>query len=120
MNGIGHAKQIRPFKPITEIEFCSWLGQTQPDDVLEYHRGFLALDRCVVGSAERTAHARALNQLAERAFELAERSFVHLTQQRNGPDDFSYLAIARPHTGPVPIPFQAFILEEERDGEQPL
>ena len=112
MNGIGHAKQIQPFKPITEIEFCSWLGQAKPDDILEYHQGFLALDRCVVGAAEQTAHARALHQVAERAFELAERGFIHLIQRRLGPDEFSYLAISRPSSGPVPIPFQTLIPEE--------
>jgi len=96
----------------SEVELLAWLGQAQPDDILEYHQGSLALDRCVVGTAEQIARARALHQVAERAFELAERGFIHLIQRRLGPDEFSYLAIARPRSGPVPIPFQTLILEE--------
>ena len=30
--------------PISEIEFCGWVGQAVPGDRLEYHRGFLVLD----------------------------------------------------------------------------
>ena len=118
MNGIGHAKQIQPFKPITEIEFCSWLGQAQPDDILEYHQGFLALDRCVVGTAEQIARARALHQVAERAFELAERGFIHLIQRRLGPDEFSYLAIARPQPDGAVLTFATLMPEEAEEALQ--
>ena len=28
----------------TETDFCSWVGQAAPGDILEYHRGFLGID----------------------------------------------------------------------------
>ena len=72
---------------IGEIDFLGWLGQAEPGDVLAYHRGLLAADR---------VHSAELGQLANRAFGLAERSLVHLVQRKHGPEDFSYLAVARP------------------------
>ena len=37
---------VRARRPLTEIEFCAWVAQAVPGDRLEYHRGFLTLDRC--------------------------------------------------------------------------
>ena len=37
-------------KPIKEIEFCGWIGQAAPGDVLQYHRGHLALDVTTQGT----------------------------------------------------------------------
>ena len=96
MNGIGHAKQIHPFKPITEIALCSWLSQAAPGETLEYHRGLLCMDRGGFDTAQKNARSHTLNLLANRAYDLAERGFVHLVQRRIGPDTFSYRAIARP------------------------
>ena len=28
-------------RPLTDIEFCAWIGQAMSGDRLEYHRGFL-------------------------------------------------------------------------------
>ena len=35
----------RPRPSISEIELCAWVAQAAPGAVLEYHRGYLALDR---------------------------------------------------------------------------
>ena len=50
---------------ITEINLCGWIGQASPGAVLEYHRGFLALDTSPQGKrlgegvrAERVRFAR--------------------------------------------------------------
>ena len=34
---------------LNEIELCAWIAQAEPGAVLEYHRGFLALDRTAFG-----------------------------------------------------------------------
>jgi len=112
MNGIGHAKQIRPFKPITEIALCSWLGQAEPGDVFEYYRGFLGVDLTTFGNPMSSKIRAVLARTSARAYDLAERGFVHLVQRRVGPDTFAYLAIARPRTGPTPIPFETLMSEE--------
>ena len=82
-------------RPITraalgEHEFLGWLGQAAAGEVLPYHRGFLAIDR-------NWSVERQLDRLAALALWAAENGFVHLVQRRHGPEDASYIAIARKH-----------------------
>ena len=89
--------QPHPAAPrLIEIELCAWVAQAEPGAVLEYHRGFLALDRTAFGRLGDTPSRRALALLGSRAHDLAERGLVHLVQLRHGPEDYSYFAIARP------------------------
>ena len=87
---------VRPSRPLIEIEFCAWVAQAVPGDRLVYHRGFLAVDTIPVISRLPEPERAALQKLAARAWWAAEERVVHLVQERNGPDDYSYLAIARP------------------------
>src|SRR3954452_24324134 len=80
----------------TEIELCAWLSQAAPQDALEYHRGFLALDVDAHNSRLANSDRLELLQLASRARWAAEKRLVHLVQRRLGESRFSYLAIARP------------------------
>jgi hypothetical protein len=80
---------------LDEIELCAWIAQAEPGAKLEYHRGFLALDRTAFGRFADTPDRAALAVLGSRAHDLAERGLVHLVQHRHGPDDYSYFAIAR-------------------------
>lgn len=89
--------------PIGEIEFLGWLGQAEPGDMLTYHRGLLAADR---------VHSSELGHLASRAFRLAETSLIHLVQRRHGPNDFSYLAIARPKAREAGTSLSALLLAD--------
>lgn len=91
-----HIYHLFPGLSTNEVNFCSWLAQAEPGDALEYHRGFLCLDRGGFESTRGNKQSQALDQLADRAFDLAERGFVHLIQRRIGPETFSYIAIARP------------------------
>ncbi|MBF0093036.1 MAG: hypothetical protein HQL34_00670 [Alphaproteobacteria bacterium] len=79
----------------TEEMLSTWIGNAFPGDALEYHRGFLALDGSPVLSrlAERDRHQ--LNRIANCALAAAANGLADLLQRRNGPDDFSYLIIAR-------------------------
>ena len=44
------APVIRIPRPrVSEIELCAWVAQAAPGAVLEYHRGYLALDRTGFG-----------------------------------------------------------------------
>ena len=84
-----------PRPRVSEIELCAWVAQAAPGAVLEYHRGYLALDRTAFGRLGDTPARGALGLLGSRAHDLAERGLVHLVQHRHGPEDYSYFAIAR-------------------------
>jgi len=108
-----HASFTTVTKPrLTEIELCAWIGQAAPGDVLEYHRGLFALDRTAFGKFKDTPARAALDLLASRAYALAEQGLAHLVQRRNGADDFSYVAIARPKPKRGPVALSALMLKE--------
>lgn len=86
----------QPRRGITETELCGWLGQAVPGDRLAYHRGFLALDCMSTNGRLSEADRGELRRVARRALFAAESGLAHLVQRRNGPDDFTYLVIARP------------------------
>ena len=112
MNGIGSTIHFPPFKAITEIDLCAWLGLAEPGEALEYHRGFLGLDRGGSETERENTRSHALNDVANRAYDLTERGFVHLVQSRLGPDTFSYLAIARPLPEGKAMDFTTLMSEE--------
>ncbi len=95
---------IRP-RPLTDIEFCAWIGQAVPGDRLEYHRGFLGIDTTAVISTLPEPERRRLGALASAAYRAFDAAMIHLVQVRLGPDRFAYLAIARtkPCTAPVSL-----------------
>ena len=98
---------------MTEIELCAWIAQAEPGAALEYHRGFLALDRTAFGRLADTPARAALGLLGSRAHDLAERGLVHLVQHRHGPEDYSYFAVARAR-GKCALPdFASHIITEE-------
>ena len=92
--------------------FCSWIATAQPGAAIEYHRGLLALDASIDSDEFKGAPQRELNRVARRAWWAAEQGLVHLVQRRNGPDDFSYLAVARLHAEDIPQPVSALLLKE--------
>ncbi len=75
--------------PMGEAEFVGWLGRAKPGDTLIYYRGFLAVDR------KSLPDGGALNRLADRAAWAFTQGLADLLQRRHGPDDSSYLAVAR-------------------------
>lgn len=82
-------------KPLTEMDLCGWVGQAAPGDILEYHRGFLALDTMPHGTRLSERDRTELARVARRAWWAADRGLVYLVQRRHRFDDYSYLAIAR-------------------------
>ena len=77
---------------MSRTEFHTWLVQAKPGERLEYHHGFLAVDRSSASPLSERER-RALTKLAGAALKAAETDQVHLVQRRNGPADFIYLAI---------------------------
>jgi hypothetical protein len=81
-----------PIRPLTVGRFRSWLARSAPGAALEYHRGLLLWDRSPA-SALPGELRRALAKIADAALSAAADGLVHLVQRRNGPFDFSYVAI---------------------------
>jgi len=97
---------------LDETSFCAWVAQAKPGDTLEYHRGFLCLDRGSTEQGNKDPHQIKLDEMAARAFGLAERGFLHLLQQRIGDASFRYLAIARSCPEGQAINFSTLMIEE--------
>ena len=102
-----------PRPRVSEIELCAWVAQAAPGAVLEYHRGYLALDRTGFGRSGRHAGARRARPPRRRAHDLAERGLVHLVQHRHGPEDYSYFAVARARGKGALPDFASHIITEE-------
>ncbi|WP_416193653.1 hypothetical protein [Nitrobacter sp. TKz-YC01] len=94
MNTVSHNFTAAPLL-LTEAQFCAWIGQSAPGAVIEYHRGFLAIDTVRASSDLVEPDWKELIRLGRRAWWAAEQNLVHLVQRRLGSDRFAYLAIAR-------------------------
>jgi hypothetical protein len=81
-----------PIRPLTAARFWLWLARSVPGVALEYHRGFLVLDRSPASELS-NEERRMVARLADAALHAAEEGRVHLVQRRNGAFDFSYVAI---------------------------
>lgn len=107
---------VSPFPPVrlrmNAIELCGWLSQAEPGEAIEYHRGFLGLDRTPLGQPMSIEDRGDLVCIAERAMRLAQRGLVHLVQRRLGADTFSYLAVARARPTGVALSFSILFAEE--------
>ncbi len=79
-----------------ETALCAWLGQAAPGDIIEYHRGFLAIDAVPQSARLPERQRQELVRVARRAIWAADNGFAHPVQRRHGTDDYSYFLIARP------------------------
>lgn len=89
----GSAQQVAR---VSESDFCTWLARAKAGDVLVYHRGVLACDTNHAASTLAAGQRIELAHLARSARWAADEGIIHLLQRREGPDQFSYLAVARP------------------------
>jgi hypothetical protein len=96
-----------PIRPLTVGPFRSWLARSEPGAALEYHRGLLILDRSPASELSEDER-RTVAKIADAVSSAAEDRLVHLVQRRNGPFDFSYVAIkaapARSQRARHPLP----------------
>jgi hypothetical protein len=86
-----------PLQPqIGEAELLAWFLAASPGDRIAYWRGHLAIDLAPTASPLSQSERRRLRGVKVLALSMAETGLLHLVQQRLGPDDYLYLAIARP------------------------
>jgi hypothetical protein len=72
-----------------------WILAAAPGDRLAYWRGHLAVELSVTATTLSEGERRSLLSLKNMTLHMAETGLLHLVQQRLGPDDYLYLAIAR-------------------------
>lgn len=111
--GITPIITVRAARPLTDLEFCAWVGQAAPGDRLEYHQGFLGIDTMPGMSTLSGKDRQRLAALAGVAFRACEMGLVHLVQQRLGSNRFAYLAIARPKPRHAAASLSGLLLEEK-------
>jgi hypothetical protein len=97
---------------LTEMDLCGWISQAMPGDVLEYYRGFLAMDTFSHGSRLSARDRVELVRLARRALLASERELIHLVQRRHAADDYSYLAIERAKPSTTSASLSSVLLAE--------
>ena len=98
---------------ISESDFCAWLGRAVAGEIFVYHRGFLARDTNYAVSELPTVARVELAHVARSTMWAAEEGLVHLLQRRIGPEEFNYLAVARPRARSCPLPNQTRITKEK-------
>lgn len=79
---------------MTDLEFVQWIGDADPGDTIEYHTGFLFVDR-VRGIESQNISAPEIRLIADAAFDLQQRGIVELTQRRLDRYRYCYLATVR-------------------------
>ena len=81
---------------LDDAGIAAWIACAEPGDELVYHRGFLAVDTASVISKLSDERRQVLRRVADAALRAEKQGLVHLVQSRLGPDQFAYIAIARP------------------------
>ena len=95
------------------VELCAWIGQAEPGQWLEYHRGFLVIDAMARISTLAESDRVRLAGLGRAARRAGEAGLVHLVQRRIGPDRFAYIAIARRRPDAAAASLLALLLAEQ-------
>lgn len=95
-----------------EVALTAWINQAAPGETIEYHRGFLGIDRTPLGQPMSPEDRGHLIRIAECAMRLTEQGLLHLVQRRLGADTFSYLAVARARPAGAALSSSTLIVEE--------
>jgi len=83
----------RPRTPLTEAALCDWIAHAQVGESIQYHEGFLLLDRSERASHLSTEERARIHATARRAWIACELGLVHLFSIRVCDGHFRYLAI---------------------------
>jgi hypothetical protein len=95
------ATRLRPQRAsllVDEKGLRAWLATAKSGDVIEYHRGVLAIDRLARGSRLGERNGQELNRVADLLFAMTGAGRGHLLQRRHGDGDYSYLFVLRSQT----------------------
>ena len=82
-----------PEKPLNETAFCDWIARARVGQALQYHEGFLMLDRAEATSELPAKDRTRLHAVARRAWIACELGLIHLFSQRVGDGHYRYFAV---------------------------
>jgi hypothetical protein len=88
---------------VTPAGFSSWIDGAKPGERIVYHVGYLWLDRSRDKDEQDADPIRdAIDAVANKALEAAERGLIDLVQEKRGMFRYFYIAVARKN----PTPFR--------------
>ncbi|MFM2005559.1 MAG: hypothetical protein RLZZ09_1214 [Pseudomonadota bacterium] len=82
-----------PEKPLNETAFCDWIARARVGQAIQYHEGFLMLDRAEATSDLPAKDRTRLHAVARRAWIACELGLIHLFSQRVGDGHYRYFAV---------------------------
>lgn len=88
---------------VDEAELARWLATARRGDLLEYHRGVLAIDRLFYAGRPGGEHRRQLDRVANILLALAQEGGGHVLQRRHGDGDYSYIFVMGRAVSPTGI-----------------
>lgn len=88
----GFAARLRPDRPLMAFRFREWLETARRGQAIEYHEGYLWVDR-FPGGLLMDEEARRIDQVARAAWAAQEAGAVLLFSRRIGEARFSYIAV---------------------------
>ena len=91
--GVGALPPYVPPMPLHEGGLCDWIASARPGAAIEYHQGFLLLDRSEVASDLPAKERARLHAVARRAWIACELGLVHLFSVKVAEARYRYLAV---------------------------
>ena len=82
-----------PNEKLTEERFANWIGDALVGQSIQYHEGFLLLDRSESGSGLGAKERNRLHSVARRAWIACELGLVHLFSLKVADGHYRYIAI---------------------------
>ena len=82
-----------PAELLTDAALCDWIEGAQAGESIQYHQGFLLLDRSSITSTLPVPERERVDALARRAWLARELGLVHLFSRRVCDGIYRYLAI---------------------------
>lgn len=80
-------------QPLSEAAFCDWIASSVSGQAMQYHEGFLLLDRSEMHSSFPAKERMRIHAVARRAWIASELGLVHLFSQKVQDNRFRYLAV---------------------------
>ena len=84
---------LQTTEKLTEERFANWIGDALVGQSIQYHEGFLLLDRSESGSGLGTKERNRLHSVARRAWIACELGLVHLFSLKVADGHYRYIAI---------------------------
>ena len=87
-----------PPEKLTETGLCDWMANALVGQSIQYHEGFLLLDRSDSGSGLLSKDRNRIHALARRAWIACELGLVHLFSLKVADGHYRYLAVRSANT----------------------